>query len=89
MGLIPLPLHIWDGGHQILQEIKLLLQFNALLPEGGGASAGHAPFVPGHAPWAEAPPLFVVLFFCCEPLGGGGTHLGVGPISGLLQPLPV
>ena len=50
MGLIPLPLHIWDGGHQILQEIKLLLQFNALLPEGGGASAGHAPFVPQATP---------------------------------------
>lgn len=32
MILVPLSLHVRDGGHQILQEVKLLLQFDALFP---------------------------------------------------------
>ena len=31
MVLLPLPLHVWHRGHQVLQEVKLLLQLNALL----------------------------------------------------------
>lgn len=38
--VFPIPLHVRHRSHQVLQEIKLLLQLNALLP-GRGGRGGH------------------------------------------------